>query len=222
MVKQLYIGIITEGPTDVRFLKSVIERTFQDIAFNECVPDIEIQTFVIQTSKIGLEFCEHIKQASLDGVNLYGIMTLAVHTDADKHTYEERKSNKIVPALAILENLDDNYCKILTPVIPVRMTEAWMLADKELLKKHIGTTENDRTLGIERDPEAISDPKVAIENAIRIAMAYLPKRRHKITLSELYEIMGDAIGLEQLMSLSSYRKFTDEVRNTYRILGYMH
>ena len=97
-----------------------------------------------------------------------------------------------------------------------------MLADKELLKKHIGTTENDRELGIDRAPETIPDPKAAIENAIRIAMDNLPKRRHKITISELYEIMGDAIGLEQLMSLSSYRKFTDEVRNTYRILGYMH
>lgn len=222
MVKQLYIGIITEGPTDVRFLKSVIERTFQDIAFNECIPDIEIQTFIIQTSKIGLDFCEYVKQASLDGVDSYGIMTLAVHTDADKDSYEERKDNKIVPAMTVLEGLDENYCKILTPVIPVRMTEAWMLADKELLKRHIGTTENDRVLGIDRAPETISDPKAAIENAIRIAMNDLPKRRHRITISELYGIMGDAIGLDKLMSLSSYYKFTDEVRNTLRALGYMY
>lgn len=222
MVKQLYIGIVTEGPTDVRFLKSVIERTFEDIAFNECVQDIDIQTFVIKTSKIGLDFCEHIKQASFDGVSSYGIMTLVVHTDADKDTYEERKNNKIAPAREFLENLDENYCKLLTPVIPVRMTEAWMLADKELLKKHIGTTKNDNILGIDRAPETISDPKAAIENAIRIAIDDLPKRRHRITISELYEIMGDAIGLDKLMTLSSYGKFTDEVRATYRALGYMY
>lgn len=27
MARQLFIGLITEGPTDVRFLQSVVERT---------------------------------------------------------------------------------------------------------------------------------------------------------------------------------------------------
>ena len=33
MARQLFIGLITEGPTDVRFLQSVVERTFIDVAF---------------------------------------------------------------------------------------------------------------------------------------------------------------------------------------------
>ena len=40
MARQLFIGLITEGPTDVRFLQSVVERTFIDVAF-ECENDLE-------------------------------------------------------------------------------------------------------------------------------------------------------------------------------------
>ena len=95
-----------------------------------------------------------------------------------------------------------------------------MLADKKLLKAEIGTDLSDVDLGIERNPEVIRDPKKAIEDAIRIATEELPKRRNRPTISELYEVIGNAISTESLMTLSSYRKFKEEVRDTFRSLGY--
>ena len=119
------------------------------------------------------------------------------------------------------KDANDDYCKILTPVIPVRMMEAWMLADKELLKSEIGTTKSDNDLKINRDPETIADPKAVIEEAIRIAQSDLPKRRQRLTISDLYAIIGDKISINKLLSLDSYQKFQDEVRATYRTLNYM-
>lgn len=220
MSKQIIIGLITEGPTDIRFLESIVRRTFEEIAF-ECIQDIDIYVHPLKTPKAD-SFVDYTKNASNDGVTSYGIMTLAVHTDADRDTYQERMNNKIDPAKNALNELGDDYCKLLTPIIPVRMIEAWMLADKQLLKSEIGTTKSDSDLGINRDPETIADPKHVIEEAIRIATEHLPKRRQRLSISDLYAIIGDTVSLTELAKLNSYCKFQDVVRDTYRALNYMH
>lgn len=220
MSKQIIVGLITEGSTDTRFLESIVRRTFEDIAF-ECFQDIDIFVHTLKTSKVGLSFVDYTKKASNDGVTSLGIMALAVHTDADRDTYDERINNKIIPAQTALNGMNDDYCKLLTPVIPVKMIEAWMLADKELLKSEIGTSKSDNDLGINRDPETIANPKSVIEEAIRIATEHLPRRRQKLSISELYAIIGDTVSITELAKLDSYRRFQDAVRNTYRALNYM-
>lgn len=221
MTKQIFIGLATEGTTDERFLRSLIGRTFEEIALTECTVDIDIFIQLIRVCKSGLSFPEYVVKSSEEGVKR-GIMTLAIHTDADRETYEERIQDKIIPAQQLLEQLsDEDYCKLLTPVIPVRMIEAWMLADKELLKNEIGTRKSDHELKIDRDPETIANPKACIEEAIRIATSDLPNRRNKLSIADLYEIMGDKISIESLMHLDSYRKFVGEVRRTYKALNYL-
>lgn len=222
MSKQIFVGLTTEGTTDVRFLENVVKRTFEDVAF-ECTQDVEVYLYVVPSSKIGKTFPQYVKDTSRLAMEKYGVMSLAVHTDADKNTYENRIANKIEPARKELENLDENeYCKLLTPVIPVRMMEAWMLADKVLFKEEIGTNLSNAELGIDREPEMMADPKSIIEEALRIATNALPKRRNRPTIAELYEVIGNSINTKSLMTLSSYRKFKEEVRQTFRALGYLH
>lgn len=221
MTVQIFIGLATEGTTDIRFFESIVRRTFQEIALRECRPDIDIDIRRLNTKKTGRSFIEYVKQASYDGVKDFGMMVLAIHADADRETYDGRRRYNIDPAQEELDKQGDDYCKILTPVIPVRMMEAWMLADKELLKSEIGTTKSDNDLRINRDPESIADPKAVIEEAIRIAQSDLPKRRQRLTISDLYAIIGDKISINKLLSLDSYQKFQDEVRATYRTLNYM-
>ena len=43
MTPQLIIGFVTEGTTDHRFLETIIQKTFEDIAF-ECDNQIEIRS----------------------------------------------------------------------------------------------------------------------------------------------------------------------------------
>ena len=124
-----------------------------------------------------------------------------------------------MPAQQALDNLDEDCCKLLTPVIPVRMIESWMLADTELLKDEMGTNQSDHDLGIDRNPESIADPKSLIEQAIRIATEDKPKRRQRLSIADLYSIIGDKIPLLALERLPSYKKFQDEVRATYKALN---
>ena len=221
MGKQLFIGLTTEGSTDIRFLESIVRRTFQHIAYNECKQDIDI---VIQNIKFvpkkGLGFAEYVVEASKQGVEDFGCMVLAVHTDADRETYAKRIEDKFKPAQKLLDREDDSVCKIITPIIPIRMIEAWMLADKDLFRQELGTNLSFNELGINRDPEIMADPKAEIEEAIRRAFDHQSRRRRHLKISELYELLGDKISIEKLETLLSYRNFQDEVRKTYATLNY--
>lgn len=222
-MKQIMIGFVAEGTTDIRFLENIVNRTFEDVACHLCDDDIEIIPYNIKDFDKGDNFTEMMLNASKASIEQAGAMTLVIHTDSDTDTYEQRYEHKFAPALEKLAEYKDNYnyCSVITPLIPVRMMEAWMLADLELLKEHIGTNKSNSDLGLSRDPETIADPKAVITEAIRIATSDLSKRRQRLNISELYGVMGGSISLVKLNRLHSYQKFVESVVETYRQLGYI-
>lgn len=184
MSKQIIIGLAAEGTTDVRFLESVIQRSFENVAF-ECSGQIEVLPVQYVKKESGAFVDTVIKYA--EHAQAQGIMALCIHADADDSTDADTFKYKINPAFATVEKMQAHpVCKNLVAVVPVQMTEAWMLSEKELLKAEIGTDKNDIELGIDRPPEIYNDPKQAIENAIRIGRHNLPKRRrHKLTIAAI-------------------------------------
>lgn len=113
-------------------------------------------------------------------------------------------------------------CRNIVPIIPVHMTESWMLADIELLKNEIGTTLSNVDLGLNRMPESVAQPKDLINNAIRISRTGLVRRRrHELTINQLYQPIGQKIALDRLDQLPSYAKFKEAVRAAYRKLNYL-
>ena len=161
--RQVFIGFTTEGTTDVRFLRKIIERSFEEIAY-ECQGDVEPVVWPLEVKKTDLSFSEYALKAAQQGVEEIGMMILCIHSDADDATNQNVLDNKIAPARELIKaQSDDTTCKILVPAIPVQMMESWMLADKDLLKNEIGTTKTDNELGINRSPESITDPKAVIE-----------------------------------------------------------
>ena len=221
MTIQLFIGIYTEGTTDERFLESIVHRSFIELAVDECKPDLDIEVMTIAIKRNGLNFTEQVLEASKSGIENYGISILCVHKDADDRD-SHRAFTEINGAFSELQKLGDEYCKLITPIVPVQMIEAWMLADKTLLKREIGTNKTDNELGINRNPEWIADPKNVISDAIRIARATLPKRRRRdLDISELYLPIGQKVELIELKKLPSFQEFYNSIRETYRRLHFM-
>ena len=214
------VGFITEGTTDIRFLGQIIRRTFEDVAF-DCQGEIEV--YEPEHIKSYGEFVEEVFRASQDAHKI-GMKVLCIHTDADRKTNSHVIEHKIKPAFEnIVNSGDTNLCKNLVAVIPIQMTEAWMLADKDALKNQIDTDLTDRDLEIHRQPENYADPKEAIENAIRIARGQLPRRRrYEFGISELYQIVGQTADLTKLERLSSYQNFKNGVVKAFEKLGYLH
>lgn len=221
MSKQIILGFTTEGPTDVRFLESVIQRTFEEVAF-ECIGEIEVLP-VQYIDKQGGNFVDAVKMYAQQADDL-GVMVLCVHTDADAPSDAQAFNDRINPAFAAVAELQrEDVCKNLVAIVPVQMTEAWLLADKELLKAEIGTNKNDIDLGIHKAPELYADPKQVIAESITLARQGLTRRyRRQLTIAELYLPLGQKVALNQLAQLPSYQKFKEAVRGAYRKLNYLY
>ena len=216
-------GLFTEGTTDVRFLSSVVERTLEDIAF-DCTGDIETKLEIINISKAGLSFNEQVLEASRVALDKFGVLILFVHTDSDSVSDDLIFQSKIFPSQKILSEQDNNYCKNMVAIVPIQMTESWMIADKKILKEEIGVEKTDTELGIHLNPESITNPKELIEEIIRISKEDLSKRRRNkgLVISDLYQIIGQKLELSELEQLSSYLKFKNSLKDKLRELNFYH
>ena len=225
MTRGISIGLLAEGDTDMRFFKSIIERTFKQIR-NECKKQIDIYEIEEISNTKGTVSKEAILEAAKE-TQKEGLMVLCVHIDADNKSDVAVFKNKINPVLVDLKKKDSTrYCHTLLPIVPIQETEAWMLADKELLKNYLRTKKTYKELGIDVKPENVADPKEKIKNAIRKAKEHQTKRKRKsrsnLEISDLYQIIGTNLALEKLEPLSSYKKFEENVRKVFRELNYLH
>ena len=80
---QIYIGLFTEGSTDIRFLEPIVEKSFLQIAELQSSVDIEITVQPIIIDKKGKKFIDQILEALTTGFDQYGISILCVQADAD-------------------------------------------------------------------------------------------------------------------------------------------
>lgn len=215
MAKQIIIALATEGNTDLRFLPSIIQRTFDTIAL-ESQQDIAIEPIIcLSPISAKKDIQEKALEYAIQAVK-EGAMVLCFHADADNKTDKKTFENRINPAFNAIKSDDRDLCKNLVAIVPIQMTEAWMLADKELLKKQLCTDKSDSELEINKHPESFSDPKETIKNAINKAREGITKRyRKKLKIDDLYSPLGTTIELSKLKSLSSYQKFEEAVRDIF-------
>lgn len=219
MSYQLYIGYIGEGTTDGRFLPEIIHKTVIDVAFG-LKNDISIEEVVSINIK-KRTFVETMMEASKKA-NDDSLSILCIHADADSKSLEEVMENKFQSLFQTLEKQDSKkYCKNIVAVIPITETESWMMADKELLKERINAKSlSNQDLGLEKNPEDYSNPKMVISNAIRIAQQGRTKRhRRDISIADLYESMGQAISIDELRSILSFRTFENNISTALSKLG---
>ena len=221
MAIQLYVGLVTEGTTDYRFLYSIIERLLLEIA-NDCHSDLIVE-YIFKVPKEPGSFVDAMNRASRKAYE-NGASILCIHADADDRSNKNVYDYKINPYLSQLQDMsDEEYCKNIIPIIPIQMIESWMMADKELLKRQINASYlSDNDLELHRNPEMYADPKQAIENAILIAQRNsAQRRRNAITIADLYEELGNMIELDSLRLLPSFQDFEEKARVLFRKMGYL-
>jgi hypothetical protein len=214
------VGYVAEGSTDRRFLETIIAKTVEEVALT-CDGQIDVYDPIYLKTPKSDNFVDLVIQAARLAFDS-GISILCVHTDADHSDDSLALGNKINPAIEANTQIYDPTCKIIVPIIPVTMSESWMLADTELLRDEMGTGLTNEALNINVHPEEVNNPKALIENALRIAQANLPQRRFKLTISELYQPIGQKIQIDKLNQLQSFKKFRASLENAFRQLNYLH
>lgn len=216
-MRQLIVAYCTEGKTDIQFLETVIERSLHYCLYK--FGNIQAELIgLVPISGHGNTFVEkHLdvcRKALENGAEI-----LCIHTDADDTNDHSAFEHKINPLLADLGQTKD-CCQIVVPMIPVQEIEAWMMANKQLLKQQMGTTLSDHDLGLQNKPESYSNPKQAIENAVSEVRKTMSKRfRNQISIGQLYEAVGRNIEMADLMQLASFRKF---IENLHQALVQLH
>ena len=219
--KQLFVGLISEGTTDTRFLYSVIDRTINELIFR-FGDSVEIYMEELKKDS-GKSFVEQIIDASINYQKENHINFLLVHSDADYLDDSIVQKNKFNPLYKGVEINSDLFCKDIVPIIPVYMIEAWMLADFDLFVDEISTSKSKTELQLNGHPESFTNPKEKIKKALNIINDERPKKRRKeLQISDLYQIIGQKIEIEKLKSLKSFEKFYNNLIETLENLHFIH
>ena len=145
-------------------------------------------------------------------VELYPCDLLFVHRDAEGLSREERAS-EIRQALAEIALLPA-VC-----VVPVRMTEAWLLFDETAIRKAAGNPNGNLPLGLPviHNIESLPDPKQILHDLLRSASGHTSKRRLK-RMSATGLLFVSQNSLPTTRFCGSWRHLEILKRNFWRLL----
>lgn len=194
MVRQLTYAIVADGGTD-RVLQPVIEH-----ALRRLDQDVEILEPEFNKRRAKL-------QDFLAGYP-EGPMLVFAHRDAEAVTLEERKRE--------FEPVDDPR---VVPVIPVRMTEAWLLVDARAICKAAGRPEAVVEVPPPGALERMADPKQHLEQLLLTAAGEpTGRRRRRFTrdmVTHRVNVAAYVRDFSALHQLTAYRSFESDLARAY-------
>lgn len=214
----LQIGITTEGSTDNRFLPFIVQKTFENLLLSS-TGEIELYE-PIDLGKIYGNFSDGLLEMSKKFEYFH---VICVHCDADSDSEKKVLKNKIQPSLELIENEIQANCKNIVAIIPIYMTESWMLSNPKLLASKIDSSMSYSDLGLPKISkiESISNPKQLITDAIRISVLNGRRRNSRLSISQLYSPISKEIKIEDLRNLNSFISFEKRCEDVLKKLGYL-
>jgi hypothetical protein len=137
---------------------------------------------------------------------------LFVHRDADR----ERRDKRVQEVLHALESL---HAKSAVCIIPVRMTEAWLLFNESAIRRAAGNLDGKTALGLPKLArlESVSNPKDVLQTALRTATGHHGRRlrrwRSGPAVQRLARLIGD---FSPLRRLTAFAEFERELRDVLK------
>lgn len=143
--------LLTDGSSD-SVLIPIINWTI-----SQHCPNISVlPQFARNLGNVGLNLAKRIPAA----IQFFPCDLLFVHRDAELQSYDERL-NEITAAIY-------NYQQDYVPIIPMRMTEAWLLSNIAAIRDASGNKSStiDLQLPAKRNWESLPNPKQVLFNAL--------------------------------------------------------
>lgn len=222
-MRYLGLALFAEGSTDYRLLGRILYRTVEDLCLRYGGDEIEIGDFRELDTPKAHQDCSRaarILEAARQDIGAFHI--LFIHADANGDAGRARQE-RIEPAVQLIRQEEGLTNTHSVAVIPVRETEAWALADGDALRGAFGTTLDDEGLGIPARPqevERLSEPKQALDHALREVVGRSRRRCHQVTT--YLNAIGERVDLTRLRAVPAYRRFEGDLRAALRQLGYIH
>lgn len=201
MTRPLSPGLIAEGETDELFLGQLIQRQVAALTDGSprCVASVRpLQVGECRTTSEIARITDAVRELSLECHIVF------LHNDHN----ERSKAERVAHALA-----GESAHVPVVPLVPVRETEAWLLADRGAWERIRGSNPDvlpDRA----RDVQKIADPKAVLE-------AVLPKRLNHHDYHDYFDYLGHNVDLGILAQIPAYAEWIAETEKALKGLGYL-
>jgi|GEM_PF-524123 len=227
-VVSLRLGFYGEGNTDDRFLPPIVERTARRILNARGRYEVDVmESFLV--SRTATADCssgeERILQAARETM---GYDALIIHLDADAPDLDRTLTQRFAPGARTVMGTKERVCRRLIPLIPVRMSEAWMIADWETLTKRLNPDlkwdelRALKEIDLPNKPHEVEsnlDPKQTLRQIIDYSQARRRRAGRNVDMRAIQSELGRLIRLEELEKVPAYRRFVDEMTRTLISLG---
>lgn len=211
-MRYLGLALFAEGPSDHRFLRPLLRRLCERLCVREAQQTVEIGEVVELHSPAdmrGESREERICRAAERAAGAWHV--LFIHTDAAGDPTIAREE-RVLPATECLRDrlAHEHGC---VAVIPVRETEAWLLADPAGLLEAFGVSDFGQTVPPTTPSrvESVGDPKRKLEQVFRECV-------NRGRVGSYFDLLGERISLQALGEVPAFQELVRELSATLRTL----
>lgn len=203
--------LLSEGSSD-RALIPILYWLLQRNVTQLSLPSTQWADFGYRRTK-PRNFTERVRSAVED----YPCDLLFVHRDADALSPDDRRE-EIVSAVQQAGIDPPAVC-----VIPVRMTEAWLLLDEEAIRLASGNPRGRQTLNLpaRNSIERVANPKEILFQAIRIASEQTGRRLRNLRVEERRHRVAELMNYEFLRNLPAFRCLENDLIETLTTMRWL-
>jgi hypothetical protein len=212
-MEEIKYTLLTDGTSDKALINII------NWLFNDLIPEMPIQSQFADLSRLP-DPPRSIDLKMSKAVEHYPCDILFVHRDAeksDKETFDLR-----------CKEIQDNFNKTdiedakLVKVIPVRMTETWLLIDIEAIKLASGNRKENKNLKLPsiHQLENHSSAKSTLHSLIKQASGLKGRRFDKLNIRHAVHLVAENISdFSVLRNLTAFNTFEKEVKDVLEELG---
>ncbi|WP_067505524.1 DUF4276 family protein [Actinoplanes sp. TFC3] len=205
-MRHLTSALIAEGATDDRFLPPLLARMLQDICadFDDSVEVADVRAV---REKKGPRSIDEVLE--LVDLNRGSFSIVFFH-----HDQGARPGRTETEWLEPLQVRWGSRSERLIAAVPVRETEAWMLADGDSLRRALGVRWPDEELGVPAHPkhvESIADPEQTLDRTIT---------KLSRSTSDHYSQLGAMVSLTKLRDVPAFDVLWRQTREALAELGF--
>jgi hypothetical protein len=210
---ELRYTLLSDGPAD-KALVPVLTWLLQ-----QHLPNLPIQfrwADLRMLPRPPRDLCVKIRES----IKLFPCNLLFIHRDAENASLDSRL-NEIRQAVA--EARIDNEISDFICVVPVRMTEAWLLFDIDAIRQAAGNPNGTLPLQLPKlsDIESLPNPKKILHRALRTATEYGTRRRRRFNANRAVQLISGYIeDFSPLRNLPAFIALEEEVKRMVESEGW--
>jgi Domain of unknown function (DUF4276) len=214
-LRYLGLALHCEGPTDRRFLEPLLRRALLQLIARNFAAAVDIAEQFVDLAATSRDL-EHIARQISDAALAIDLVFL--HADGGNEPDRARRE-RIDP---VVGGIQADRLLPLVPVVPVRETEAWLLADPEGIRRTFGTTRSIEELGLPAnagDVEHVPDPKALLATDYQRTVGAGRRRRRAVRgYQGFFALLGEQVALARLEDVPAFRRFEADLIDALRQL----